>query len=424
MPIVENFFDDIEISGSWIVIRDVHVRSDPPGLEHACRDQPAGQRFGIRFLPGAHDDVAQDSLVTELYSGVRIDLGASRIKVIHNVFRDNNMKNPDPKSDAGATAIDVHGDDNAISYNTISGSVTCSPFFGGWDGSAVSIFQGQHNVIDHNVSSQNHAFIEIGDPRSADTLIAYNSDHSDLVNANFLVVHGVGSRYGVTHGTRAYHNTTVLTQPDAGAILCAGDVDARILSLRDNIIWSNGRIGTSRIPFDEGGNIYWSSNGQPDFQMPVSPDSLVVDPRLVDAVGGDFHLEPDSPAIDGAGADDMGAPGAVDQAGVPVPQGAAPDIGAYEFPAPGATSGATPTATPGTSEIPGLSPTIPGPTSPPGTAIPSGPKATSSPLPTVRPKPTDVPPQSGAGGVSWEVLVGIGLGVAVLIVILRRRPAG
>ena len=95
-----------------------------------------------------------------------------------------------------------------MAYNRISGSDTCSRFFSGRDGSAISVYGGRHNVIHHNVSSQNHDFIELGDPRTSDTLIAYNADHSTLSRANFAVVHGLGSRYGpvTRHPHRPQHD--------------------------------------------------------------------------------------------------------------------------------------------------------------------------------------------------------------------------
>ena len=50
-------------------------------------------------------------------------------------------------------------------------------------------------------------------------------------------------------------------------------------------------------------------------------------PLFVDAEGGDYHLTAGSPCID-AGTD-VGL--TLDIEGVPVPQGAEPDIGAFEF---------------------------------------------------------------------------------------------
>ncbi|HOF38669.1 MAG TPA: carbohydrate binding domain-containing protein, partial [Candidatus Hydrogenedentes bacterium] len=62
--------------------------------------------------------------------------------------------------------------------------------------------------------------------------------------------------------------------------------------------------------------------------------SIVAQPGLVDAKALDFRLAPDSCCIDTGREIKALYPRSADFAGTPVPQGKAPDIGAYEFPAP------------------------------------------------------------------------------------------
>ncbi len=57
--------------------------------------------------------------------------------------------------------------------------------------------------------------------------------------------------------------------------------------------------------------------------------SLFIDPKFVNAAGGDFHLQSSSPAID-AGDTDRAIIGTLDIDGKPRVQGAAVNIGAYE----------------------------------------------------------------------------------------------
>jgi PKD repeat protein len=68
----------------------------------------------------------------------------------------------------------------------------------------------------------------------------------------------------------------------------------------------------------------WRSQVKSGFTF--DPHSKVVDPMFVNAAGGNFHLQPLSPAID------AGTPVGLtqDKDGTTIPQGFAPDIGAYE----------------------------------------------------------------------------------------------
>jgi hypothetical protein len=114
-----------------------------------------------------------------------------------------------------------------------------------------------------------------------------------------------------------YNN--VLYGNDIGVEISAGDVDG--ITIKNNIFFSNRYAQTdisSRI-----NNLIISHNlyHQPaSVGTGASDDSPVYgDPLFVDAAGGDFHLQPNSPAID-AGVD----------VGLPY-NGAAPDLGAFEY---------------------------------------------------------------------------------------------
>ena len=461
-PIIQNSDEDIDVTGSWLVIEQVHVRTDAPGVDAQCQNQPAGNRYGIRFHAGSHDNVVRDALVTELFTGIRIDLGAHDDHILDSVFINNDMKSNDPGSDSGAVAIDLQGDDNEVAGNQISGSDACSRFFNGRDGSAISVYGGRRNVVHHNVSVDNHDFIELGNPRTADTLIAYNTDHSTLPLANFVVVHGFGSRYGPTEGTVVAHNTAVLIGASSGVIDCAQTIGPKELSLRANILWGEGRLASCSTTFDEADNIYWRSDGAPDISYQISPTSRIIDPRLVDARAGDFHLQPDSPAIDAVLPMDLHGVGDLDAAGVAVPQGFGPDIGAYEFvsavatAAPTAQSSAAPSPSPAATATPVASARLPASQRPgasrrpvatpePTAATtasdsPSSPAIVSAPpsqdaLPTPAPSPagpptpaaTPVPPPpTGGSGALDSLLVVAALGLGGVIVagglLLRRRP--
>ncbi len=404
---VEDSYRDILVTGSWFIIEDIRVRADPPTHDLACDRQPAGVRYGIYVDDGSRHGIIRRVLATELYTGVRIARGASYHQVVDSDFRDNSMKSNVPTSDSGAIAIDLQGDHNLVARNRISGSDTCSPFFGGRDGSAISVYGGKHNVISHNQSRDNHDFVELGDPRTDDTLIVYNADHSSLRGSTFAVIHGLGSRYGPVGDTRIVHNTSVLTGAGSNALMCSHDVAPDDLQLTGNILWAEQDVATCNDGFNEGDNIYWATDGSPLVKYELAPTSRMVDPRLVDPRAGDLRLRPGSPAIDAVRPMDLGTLGAVDVDGVLVPQGYAPDIGAHEFT---------------TEPVPSGSATIA-----PEPAASATPTPRSTPPPEPRPSSgaTHTPPPTGGPGALDQLILlagVVGVGGLLVAVPLARRP--
>jgi len=328
-PIIENAHDNVLVTGSHVIITSLATRTVPPGHDAACDNAPAGWRVGFRFYGPASFDTLTNASATGMFSGVLIDATAHDNRILHSTFIDNDMKSADPASDSGAIGIDVHGDHNEVAWNVIRGSDVCSRLYGR-DGSAIDVFGGIGNTFHHNRTFDNNNFIEIGNARSADNVIAYNRDSSRLAIATWVVVHGTGSGYGPTSHTRVYNNSTVLTGTQSYGVVCvgSGSCDATALSLHDNIIWSQGTIGHSNRPFDEGHNIFWRSGGKPVIYFPVSASSHAVDPKLVDPLTGNLHLQASSPAIDAGDtrAAALGFTTSLD--GHPIT--GAPDIGAHE----------------------------------------------------------------------------------------------
>ena len=300
------------------------------------------------------------------------------------------------------------------------------------------------------MSSQNHDFIELGDPRTRDTLIAYNVDHSTLSQANFAVVHGLGSKYGPVRDTRIFHNTTVLTGKGSVAIECSHVLTGDDLQIAGNIVWGEDNAVTCNDGFVESDNLYWASDGRPQVTFEIAPTSRKADPRLVDPKDGDLHLLPDSPAIDAIRPMDLGDIGATDAARVPVPQGYAPDIGAYEYstepppsPTPAPLVTLEPTEPPLPTELPSGGPSasggpvvgsgspLGGPTPSAELTPPQAPTPTPRTTPTPAPRPSghasDVPPPTGGPGALDQLILLVGVvgagGILVAVVLARRSPA-
>jgi hypothetical protein len=329
-PLIQNAHDNVMITGSYLLLQNLSTRADAPYHDASCGNAPAGWRVGFRFYSGAAYNTLQYSTATGLYNGVRIDPGAHHEKILGNHLINNNMKDEHTNSDAGVVGVVLYGDDNVVANNDISGSDQCSPLYTR-DGSAVEVFGGQRNVVHHNIASQNNNFIELGNARSSDTTIAYNKVTSSLTIANFLVTRGAGdTHWGPVYRTRAYNNSVRLTGSSSYAIECLKGCNANVLSLRNNIVVSQYLVGYADAAFDEGNNIFWQPQGLPKIYFPISATTRKIDPGWVNTAANDFHLANGSPAIDTGSLVAYNLGFRTDLAGVAVPRGAAPDIGAYE----------------------------------------------------------------------------------------------
>jgi hypothetical protein len=95
-------------------------------------------------------------------------------------------------------------------------------------------------------------------------------------------------------------------------------------TVKNNVISASGRYMWANLP------VVTSCNAVPGSLPLRSGDVRISDPMFVDPASRDFHLRPGSPLIDAATYMGYGA----DSDAVHVPQGVAPDIGAFEFPSP------------------------------------------------------------------------------------------
>ncbi len=344
-PLIRDAHENVAITGAYLVIRDLATTAAPTSHDSSCQNWPLGYRVGFRFYSGANHVTVRDSTASGLYMGVMVNAGATDNRVYRNTLRDNDMRDPNVASDAGAVGVLLEGDRTEVSWNTISGSDACSPQYGR-DGAAVEIYGGRDNKIHHNIATQNNAFTELGNSRSANNTFAYNRITSTLTAANVLVTRGANDSHGPVTGTRFHSNTAYLTGSQSYAIQCTGGCSSSILSMRDNIIWADDRVGYADASFDERNNIYWRAGGSPKVYFAISSTSRLVNPGFVSS--SDLHLKSGSPAIDAGSGAALALGYTTDLSAVAVPQGQAPDIGAYER----ATGGATPTPTPGSTATP------------------------------------------------------------------------
>jgi hypothetical protein len=316
LPLIRDGGPCVNVAGSRIVVRELHANN--------CA------WAGIRLGPGATFNRIESNVTTGNIAGVHVNSGASDNSVVGNTIRDNtrmSVLTVGGGDDSGAFGVLLNGDRTDVFSNTISGHDTFSYDYGR-DGAAVEIYGGQGNHIHHNLATDNHAFSELGNPRSRDNTFGYNVVTSSLANSMFIVTRGGGSGYGPVLNTRLLNNTVVMTGVGTQGFVCHAGCDSSILSMRNNIIQAVAKVGYADGSIDEDYGLY--SGGQVQFER--GAHTVVASPLFINAAAGDFRLAVNSAAIDSG----VNTGYSADFKGTRVPQDgngngiAVPDRGAYE----------------------------------------------------------------------------------------------
>ncbi len=338
LPKIERNVDGskgVNVTGSYVTVENIHVKGIAPATEAGCSNNPKGHIVGFQLDSTSHHNTIRNVEASGNYAGVYIKLGSANNKVLDSNFHDNTMMSPlDPggSGDAGAFGVLLHGDDNEIAHNTMSGHDACSYDYGR-DGAAVEVYKGKRNKIHHNTASDNDSFSELGgdvSTKAEDNTYAYNLVTSSLNTSTFLVARGSGIDYGPTWRTKAYNNTVYLTGSASEGFVCHAGCSSQILTLKNNVIWAESKVGYADAGFDESHNLYWSSDGSPTLQFTKDSTSKIANPDF-ESAGSNLRLKSGSPAIDAGTNESVSEGFSSDLDGNSVPQGSAPDMGAYEF---------------------------------------------------------------------------------------------
>jgi parallel beta-helix repeat protein len=281
LPLIQGANDCIALFGSGVFITQVQAQD--------CWS-------GVRIPAGASFNRLEGNFFAGNVAGVLVSDGASDNVIAGNTLQNNNkmsVNTPGGYDDSGAFGVLLNGDRNEVAHNFISGSVSPS-FDYGLDGAAVEVYGGQGNSIHHNVAVDNHAFSELGDPRSRDNTFAYNLVLSSLPDSTFLVTRGGQDGHGPVANTRLLNNTVVMTGAGSQGFVCHGGCDGGVLMMRNNIIQAALKAGYADGTFDEDYNFY--AGGITQFAL--GPHSGTGNPVFSNPAAGDFHLAAGSPAVD------------------------------------------------------------------------------------------------------------------------------
>lgn len=352
-PLIQNGYNsNVKITGSHQIIEYIRTRSDPERSDPGCRDQTVGWKLGFAFIDGASYNTVRHSAPTEHGAGFYVSSNSHHNKILNNTITGNNMMllldKKNPEGEAGGFGVLLNGNDNEVAYNYFSSNNTWCGYksdgtLGVGDSAAIEIYKGKRNFIHHNKAIDQRTFAELGsnnnipDGLAEDNIFVYNVHASQTNPAIFLIVRGANSSFGPNLRTKVFNNTIYLTgvgDARVEGVVCHAGCNSDILTLKNNIIWSEGKTIFADRPFNESNNIYWKTGGNPlvDFRgFQMSDTSKIVNPQFVSRSAGDLRLKPTSPAIDTGSSVAVNAGYASDFNQVPVPQGARPDIGAHEY---------------------------------------------------------------------------------------------
>jgi len=236
-------------------------------------------------------------------AGISITDGSDWNDVRWSTIVDNSKMSVDddrfPDDDSGAFGILVHGDDNKIRHNTISGSFHTSHDYG-YDGAAVEIFNGDRNHIEYNKTADNDTFTELGHEEGEtadDNVFAYNSVTSTKPSGTFLITRGAQSHIGPVRRTLATNNSVNLPNGDGWS--CDQGCGPDILKLRNNIVKVGKKVGyddsfdthNPADAADEDRGVYQGAV----YQFTLGARSVKADPLYTSAT--DLRLKTGSPAI-------------------------------------------------------------------------------------------------------------------------------
>lgn len=309
----------IRISASHVVIDDLYI--------HDCGLSKPRTVAGIAsFNREDHHITVQKSEFSGCRVGVRL--------YAHDVLITNNyMHSPGGGINEwwGPMGVVGAGYNGEISFNVIEGFSAPNNY--GFDGGAIELDdEGDHTnwKIHHNTSRGNQGFLETYDDSECDDCtwgdieICYN--YSD--DYQWFIDGPIGDNVVI-------ENNTILRVLPANTdfnwcislhhLIPQGSVRNNIFVLANGVTafeWENPGSATSD-------NVYFSvdnSLANPK-GYPLGAGEIIADPLFTNYEERDLHLLQGSPAIDMAGTSRY----TFDLDGNPVPQGNAPDAGAYEF---------------------------------------------------------------------------------------------
>jgi len=325
----------IQIKGSYIVIDGLYFYNCPKSP--VCEDI---RTLGAIFIAvGADHNVVRNCEMTKTPVGIQV-YGQYNL-ITHNYIHDDNVP---IRPHWGPICVVVCTPNNEVSYNRFENYSAPSNEYG-HDGGAIEIndrdYPKENIEIHHNYSYRNQGFIEfVGLTKQNNMVIHHNvcEDYQSFIGFT-----------GPCTNIRVENNTVVRVlahrKPDSEDVTFWFYYTNSNITIRNNIfVYDPSRVEGifSRGKFPHNYNLYYRIDNPKIFDQAnysaymrlilgggasLGEGDKIGDPLFVDFKNHDFHLKADSPAID-AGVD-LGYK--LDFDNNPIPSGATPDMGAYEY---------------------------------------------------------------------------------------------
>jgi Right handed beta helix region len=313
----------VVINGSWIVFQNFLITN--------------AHEAGIFLNTAANHNVIRNNEITATGYGAAI-YGQFNLVTRNNVHDVHMIVSNAGGGNYGAGCFffqQAGSGGNELSYNRGVNCRAADPFFD-INGKFLEIFNNGDNLyVHHNYAENAGAFFEAGASSggtAANVKLAYNvfkNSHADAAQPTTTFCFNTGS-FTITISNFVFDNNTVYQQTgDSGVYRMFGcSSSLSFVTVRNNIFYSDTQIANTGS-FTHTNNVYYMVNTMSGSGVgyALGAAERISNPLFVDALAGNLLLLPLSPAVD-AGLD-LGY--TLDFADTPVPQGLAPDAGAYEF---------------------------------------------------------------------------------------------
>ncbi len=287
---VTNVVDVIGITGDWIVLAGLHIFGNGTA--------GGGAAWGVS-IAGSHVTVTNCEINS---SGAGVYTTGHSILVTHCNIHDMLPCHDDPGGDddygGNGVIMNTGASDIEVAYCRLVNLIGHSYDYGS-DGGAVELWGTVSRVkAHHNYVNNSCGFLESGglSGEPVTDVAAYYNVIVNIVGSPMICLHVGDGKYGIVPSNFRFHNNTCI---NGGSSYGMGSY----------IACSNNILVSSSLGGNQGNN--YSGN-----------------PGFVNLGAGDYHLSSTATACIDNGVN-LGYTKDFD--GVAVPQGAAPDIGAYEF---------------------------------------------------------------------------------------------